>query len=96
MRASNPAGAVVNSDDPGPVSEVIMARVIGAPDVAAPAVAPSPPTTSMTPARRNDANVNRAMQRETPAIVAPLRFRLCDIMLTRDGVDVRSPSCNLE
>ncbi len=74
MRALNPAGAEVNSDDPGPVSEVIMARVIGAPDVAAPAVAPSAPTTSMTPTRRNDANANRAMRRETPAIVAPLGF----------------------
>ncbi len=72
-----------------------MARVIGGPDVAAPAVAPSPPPTAMTPARRDDANVNRAMQRETPAIVAPLRLRLCDIMLKATG-RLCSPTCNLE
>ena len=32
MRALNPAGAGLNSEDPGPVSEVIMARVIGGPE----------------------------------------------------------------
>src|ERR1700693_1376053 len=53
MRALNPAGAVLNWEDPGPVNEEIMARVIGVPDVAAPAVVASGPTTSMTPASRN-------------------------------------------
>ena len=37
MRALKPAGALLNSDDPSPVSEVIMTMVMGEPDAAAPA-----------------------------------------------------------
>ena len=46
IRALKPAGALLNSDDPSPVSEVIMTMVMGEPDAAAPAV---PPARLVTP-----------------------------------------------
>ena len=52
MRASKPAGDVLNSDAPSPVNEVIMTMVSGEPDAAAApaAVAPSVPATPTIPA----------------------------------------------
>ena len=41
-----PAGALLNSDDPSPVSDVIITMVMGEPDAAAPAV---PPARLVTP-----------------------------------------------
>src|SRR5277367_4468999 len=44
---SKPAGALLNSDEPSPVNEVIITSVIGEPEAAAPAV---PLTRLVTPA----------------------------------------------
>jgi hypothetical protein len=41
MRALKPGGVLANSEEPGPVSEVIITRVSGALEEAAPAVPPS-------------------------------------------------------
>jgi hypothetical protein len=48
-RALNPAAAWLNSEEPGPVSEVIMARVIGVPVAPVPAVLPPPPPQAAAP-----------------------------------------------
>ncbi len=50
IRALKPDGALLNSDDPSPVSEVIMTRVMGEPDAAAPATAPPARVVMPTPA----------------------------------------------
>ena len=47
MRASKPAGDVLNSEAPSPVNEVIITMVSGEPDgVVAPAVPPTMPVTA--------------------------------------------------
>ena len=58
MRALKPAGALLNSDEPSPVSEVIITMVMGAPDAAAPAVPPARLVTPMPAVKASAASPN--------------------------------------
>jgi hypothetical protein len=74
IRALNPAAAWLNSADPGPVSDVIIARVIGVPDVAAPAVPESAPSApAVIPPAINAARPTRASRRCGRPARVPLR-----------------------
>ena len=58
MRALKPAGAWLNSEEPSPVSDVIMTIVSGEPDAPAVAVPASKPATVVVPANASDASPN--------------------------------------
>src|ERR1700722_11161890 len=68
MRALKPAGALLNSDEPSPVSEVIITRVMGEPDAAA---APAVPAARLvTPAAAANASAASAnLPRILPDVV---------------------------
>ena len=88
MRASNPTAAWLNSEAPGPVSDVIMAMVIGGSDaVAAVPAAPNTPapSTPAVPAATAAASVNRRT-------ALPATFTMCSPPLPTDaGLAVRHP-----
>ena len=71
IRALKPAGALLNSDEPSPVSEVIMTRVMGEPDAAAPATPPPARLVMPTPA------VKRERRQPQPAPVPAGRYSPC-------------------
>ena len=71
MRELKPTAAWLNSEDPSPVSEVIMTTVNGAPDVAAPAV---PPARLVMPAAAVIANA-ASPDRTTRVLEVPLIAR---------------------
>ena len=76
MRASNPAADWLNSEAPGPVSDEIMAMVIGGSD--APEAVPVAPSTPAVPAATAAASVNRRT-------ALPATFIMCRPPLPTDA-----------